>query len=124
MSTVSGRLSIDLAIREVLTATLGSDGLKNHRFQKILDRSAGPMRKSVAGISDLRVTGKAGEEVANGSKATVDTSKMSKAEAVRKLNALTSDSERLGKLTKSDRDKINGFVAGNLKIEDVAAFLG
>lgn len=93
-------------------------------FQKILSGNAGPMRKSVAGISDLRVTGKAGEPVTAAPLAKADVSGMTRAEAVRKLNALTSDSEKLGKLAKSDRDRINGFVAGNLKIEDVAAYLG
>ena len=41
MSTPSGRFSLDIAIRDILTATVGSKGVKEHRYQAILDLANG-----------------------------------------------------------------------------------
>ena len=80
--------------------TEATDGLK--KFVEKSDNQA--LRKSISGISFDKKPGS--EE----GKSNVT---LSKSEAVQKLNALTSDPDRMGKLAKSERESISQYILGN-----------
>lgn len=72
------------------------------------------LRKSVAGISDVRVSGKPGTQAPGAGEKT-----LSKSEAIVKLNEFA----RSGKATAADRNTIVQFCVGKVPMADVQKFL-
>jgi hypothetical protein len=87
-----------------------TDGLR--RFVEKSGNQA--LRKSIANVS---FTGKPGE--AEGKKAVT----LSKSEATKKLNVLTADREAMGKLQKSDREKITQYTLGTIPQSEISHLL-
>jgi hypothetical protein len=87
-----------------------TDGLR--RFVEKSGNQA--MRKSIASVS---FTGKPGE--AEGKQMVT----LSKSEAIKKLNALTADREAMGKLQKSDREKISQYTIGTIPQSEISHLL-
>jgi hypothetical protein len=87
-----------------------TDGLR-----KFVEKSGNQaMRKSIANISFDKKPGDAeSKEVVT----------LSKSEAVKKLNVLTADREAMGKLQKSDREKISQYILGTVAQTEISHLL-
>ena len=77
-------------------------------------KSAGVVVGRIANISfDKKPGDTEGKEVVT----------LSKSEAVKKLNTLTADYEAMGKLQKSDRDKISQYILGTVPQTEISHLL-